>query len=218
MERVKTMATKEKKANYEKRARIVFISSVICVFAVILTGLGLYSHYLQTTTLIPELQAVGPSGDEVVEDYDGRLSYVLSSEGKPVSAVYNFTAQFACFEGEKGKMWTSDVTQNDVDEVLQLYKSIVKVRGREVKDWSSDKITYPIYSVKFNLREPSTSKSFCGVWSNGYFITSAGKVYECNYDFAKFETAGDTVFSYSEVERDGDHWMLWPLTQFEKNK
>lgn len=210
------MTSKVKNVDYEKRAKVLFISLVIFIMATILTGLGWYSYYLRNTTFISELQAVGPSGDEVVEDYDGRLYYVLSSEGKPVSAVYNFTAQFACFEGEKGKMWTSDVTQNDVDEVLQLYRSIVKVRGREVKDWSSDKITYPIYSVKFNLREPSTSKSFCGVWSNGYFITSAGKVYKCNYDFAKFETAGDTVFSYSEVERDGEHRMLWPLTQFEK--
>lgn len=116
-------------------------------------------------------------------------------------------------------MWNSEISKTGTDEVLDLYKSLVKVRGKEVTDWSTDKITYPIYSVKYNLRQGGgISKSFCGVWTNGYFITSAGKVYKLDYDFSKFEKAGDTLFPYSEVERDGNHWMLWPLTQFEKYK
>ncbi len=215
MERVITMTTKEKNANYEKRFKILFVTCVTLVIAVILVGLGWYAYYMRTTTLISELQAVGPSGDQVVEDYDGRLSYVFSSSGSTEGLPFRFTAQFACFEGEMGKMWNSESSKTGTDEILDLYKSLVKVRGKEVTDWSTDKITYPIYSVKFNLREGGgISKSFCGVWTNGYFITSASKVYKLDYDFSKFEEAGDTLFPYSEVERDGKHWMLWPITLF----
>ncbi len=210
------MAKSDKKVNYEKRVKIAFISFVAIVTSVILVGIGLYVHYMRTTTYIWELLNVGPSGgDQVIEDTDGRLAYVLSSSGEPAESYFKFSAQFACFEGEKGKMWTSTNSKEHSEKALELYRSLVKVRGKEVTDWSKDKITYPIYSVKFTLREASVSKSFCGVWSNGYLITSVGKVYKCKCNFSGFEKAGDTVFPYSEVDLDGDHWMLWPLTQFD---
>ncbi len=217
--KVRIMKKNEKKTNHDKRMKVLFVSCVTLVTVIVLCGLGWYVHhryYLKTTTLIPELQAIAPkqSQDMVFEDEYGRQYYELTREGSVVNdeaGIYLSGATFACFDEEKGKMWTSYAkSKKHSDEVLSLYNSFAKVRGKEVTDWTMDKLTYPIYSIEFFMREGT----FWGVWSNGYLITNAHKTYKLDYDFSEFEKAGNTMFTYSDVGKVNEDRMLWPILQY----
>lgn len=222
---VRIMEKKEKKMKNGKRARVLFVFCVTIASVIVLCSLGWcihYIYYLKTTTLIPELLAVAPkeAQDMVYGDIEDGEYYVLTREGTVVkdgTGTYLESASFAYFDGEKGKMWNSDAgSKMHREAVLDLYKPFAKVRGKEVTDWTLDMMTYPVYSVKFVMRGgngPLERQTFWGVWSNGYLITNSQKIYKLDYDFSEFVKAGDTTFIYSDVDKDMENSMVWPILQ-----
>ena len=122
------------------------------------------------------------------------------------SSVYEM--KFGSFDGEKLIFWyDSKSSDAKLEKSQQLANKIINARGREVTDWSIDKITYPIYTVTISTIYPVDN--YYGesiVWSNGYLMISSGKIYKCNLDFFDFIDAGANVFE-NQVELDADSFI-----------
>ena len=112
---------------------------------------------------------------------------------------------FASFDGEKFIFWYDSISSEEtIKKSQQLLKDIASAKGREATDWSSDKVTYPVYSITINTIYPVDN--YYGesvVWSNGYMILSSGKVYKCDFDFSDYLDAGVNVYD-TQVEADAD--------------
>ncbi len=72
----------------------------------------------------------------------------------------------------------------DTKTVEQVVELLSKLPAKEVKDWSYDKITYPIYGFDIGGKD---GFSVNVAWSNGYWIAQDGRVYQYEFDFSRLK-------------------------------
>ena len=85
---------------------------------------------------------------------------------------------FYYFDGESG--WSDWISDEDTEK--ELLAELAKVRAKPVENFSSDKVTYPMYGVSIGTAD---GLGLSMLWTNGYLITRYGEVYKFDYDFGK---------------------------------
>ena len=109
-----------------------------------------------------------------------------------------FTTFCCVYDGEN----FSAVTQRayyleEAEEIADMVHRFCAVKGRKVTEWSTDKITYPVYALTIEPRIIGEEREVCEtvVWTNGYLITSSGDIYLANPDFKPFLNAMKGCYS-----------------------
>ena len=89
---------------------------------------------------------------------------------------------------EEGKLTRYNdriMNRESYEELQKTMRKVLSCKGTKTKDFSANKITFPIISLvvspeEFNVQnEPGEAI----VWTNGYLITDGGDVYLCDMDF-----------------------------------
>lgn len=151
----------------------IFICSGVIILTVILGACGLLICRNSRYHSIPEL--------ERIRELDvGRYNVTFASfDGKEIDYVSHNPRIF---------------DRVDADYELSKARRFLSVKGRKADGWTKDKITYPIYAIRFMPVFTYAHDDVPGevmVWSNGYLITSSGDVYHCNPDFRPYMKAGE---------------------------
>ena len=89
------------------------------------------------------------------------------------------------------------IYKEDAEDIADMVHVFCSIKGRKVSDWSTDKITYPVYALSIEPRKMGEDKpvSETVVWTNGYLITSTGNVYLANPDFKPFLKAAEKDYT-----------------------
>lgn len=83
---------------------------------------------------------------------------------------------FFVYDGEK----TTRRYMFDEDLQREIIKEMRSIKAVKAKNWSTADVKTPIYGIEHGW---SNVGSFGAAWSNGYWITQTGEVYEFDYDF-----------------------------------
>ena len=116
-----------------------------------------------------------------------------------------------CFDGAAVTRYRShikfhekDQYYNDIEEMKKLVRKTASRKGILADDFTSDKITYPVYSfsvqpLMFSVNDDVYTRRI--VWTNGYLINDSGDVYKCEMDFSPI-TKSEELFEISEYENE----------------
>lgn len=164
----------------------------ICMTALIIISIGIFIWLLFQGSRIPELERL----DNIEAD---RYSvYCASYDGKEVTWVSQYVK-----------------TSEEAKELTNAVHKFTLCSGVKVKNWTKDKITYPIYALTVrpeNFNGPLEIGETV-VWTNGYLITSSGDVYKCSPDFSPFLEADDDDYKSVTAVDDIAHTRTFrPLT------
>lgn len=85
---------------------------------------------------------------------------------------------FYVFDGSGG--WYDWIS--DMDTERDILAELAGVNARPVEDFSSDKVTFPMYAVTIGSKD---GRGLHMLWTNGYLITRRGEVYKFDYDFGQ---------------------------------
>lgn len=170
------MNSKPSSSNMSALARVISLL-MVSVFA--LCGCSIFnSGSLQR---IPELEYV----EEIDEGY--YTTYCCVYDGKNFSGISK-----------------RPYDREEAEEMADMVYEFCAIKGRKVTDWSTDKITYPVYALTIEPRIFDDGKDVCEtvVWTNGYLITSSGDVYLADPDFKPFLKANERDYSF-DTELEG---------------
>lgn len=104
-------------------------------------------------------------------------------------------------EGKLLRYFDHVMNREAYDELQKTMRKVLSCKGTKTKDFSADKITFPLISLvvspeEFNVQnEPGEAV----VWTNGYLITDSGDVYLCDMDFDLI-TEDDELFKRWECD------------------
>ena len=104
-------------------------------------------------------------------------------------------------EGKLLRYYDHVMNREAYDELQKTMRKVLSCKGTKTKDFSADKITFPLISLvvspeEFNAQnEPGEAV----VWTNGYLITDSGDVYLCDMDFDLI-TEDDELFKRWECD------------------
>ena len=158
----------------EKTDKKVLLVIGASVLALVLGISGLLICRFAVFKRIPELQRV----DELDVNY--------------------YEVSVSCFDGENYKYVSPNSrTKEESLALMDAVHKFTSVKGRKVDNWTTDKITYPVYAVTISPVIYKSEEYVPGetvVWSNGYLFTASGDVYKCNPDFRSFTETDDNDF------------------------
>lgn len=92
----------------------------------------------------------------------------------------NSSLAFYTYDGEK--FYSMSIYDVSIEQTI--LDKLDAVKTKEVKNWSLEDITLPIYGFEI---DSTNGTSLYAVWSNGYWISKEGKVYSFDFDFAGLE-------------------------------
>ena len=158
----------------EKTDKKVLLVIGASVLALVLGISGLLICRFAVFKRIPELQRV----DELDVNY--------------------YEVSVSCFDGENYKYVSPNSrTKEESLALMDAVHKFTSVKGRKVDNWTTDKITYPVYAVTISPVIYKSEEYVPGetvVWSNGCLFTPSGDVYKCNPDFKTFMKTDDNDF------------------------
>ncbi len=104
----------------------------------------------------------------------GSAGNTLFDDASPDTSVMSFYV----FDGSGG--WHDWIS--DADTEREILAELAKVKATPVENFSSDKVSYPMYAVTIGSTD---GRGLRMLWTNGYLITRYGEVYKFDYDFGK---------------------------------
>lgn len=147
----------------KNKSALMRLISIMLASVFALSGCSLLT--LDFPQRIPELEYV----EKIDEGY--YTTYCCVYDGKNFSSVH----KRPYYSGE-------------AEEMADMVCDFCAIKGRKVTEWSTDKITYPVYALTIEPRIMGSGQDVCEtvVWTNGYLITSSGDIYLANPDFKPF--------------------------------
>ena len=157
---------------FRYKSALTRVISLLMVSVFAICGCSLFTA--GPSQRIPELQYV----DEIDEGY--YTTYCCSYDGKNYSSVSK-----------------RPIYPEEAEKLKDMVSKFCALKGRKVTDWSTDKITYPVYALSIEPRIMGGEGEVCEtvVWTNGYLITSSGNVYLADPDFKPFLEADERDFT-----------------------
>ena len=115
--------------------------------------------------------------------------------GKKLFPISSVTTLY-CYDGETISCW--DLWEDEKQEAL--IEEIAAVPARQVEDWSTKQLTYPIYGFQNGIT--LSEGNLRAAWSNGYLILEDGSAYQFDYDFSSVHFLNDYLEYTEHYYRD----------------